>query len=271
MQVPSIEITAPVRDHTPKGERSVRNRVAILTGATGGLGRVIARALAAQGVRMALVELPGVGVSALATECEALCDSDAKHKALGLEADITDAKQVAMVVDTIAEYFGGIDFVIHCAGMYHKNKLLDTADATFAKLVDVNVKAPFYFSKAALPHLRRSTNPTVISICSIAGLRPVPHEGAYCVTKAAMVMMSNVMFAEHREEGIKCTSFCPGPAHTKMAEGRGFDVDKMLQPVTLADAITTVLSLPRGACIPNLEIVPTQDPLSGAPSRPAIL
>ena len=127
-------------------------------------------------------------------------------------------------------------------------------------MVDVNIKAPFYFSKYALPHLRKSDNPTFINISSIAGLRPIAGEGAYCVTKAALTMMSNVLFAEHRAEGIKSTVFCPGPAHTKMAEGRGFDVSKMLQPLTLTDAIVAALTLPRSACVPNLEIVRTQDP-----------
>ena len=256
----TASIVGQLHDHTPRGERSLQDRVAVLTGAKGGIGQVLARGLAAEGVRMALVDLPGSDVADVAAACNALCNSEQPTKSLAVEADITDPAQVEALVERIAQHFGRLDFVINCAGIYHKNRLLDTSDAMFGKMLDVNVKAPFYLSKYALPHLRKSDNPTFINISSIAGMRPIVNEGAYCVTKAALSMMSNVLFAEHRAERIKSTAFCPGPAHTQMAEGRGFDVSKMLQPLTLRDAILAVLALPSTACVPNLEIVPTQNP-----------
>ena len=214
----------------------LEGKVALVTGASGGIGAAVARSLAEQGVRLGLASRSGADLGidgAVARPC-----------------DVSDAAAIRTLTDEVVERFGALDVVVANAGVGSYGPFLDLPDDEMEEIVDVNVKGTLYTLRAALPHLLRSEAADVVTIASEAGRRGLPFEAVYCASKFAQVGLTRALDHELRPQGVRCTNVCPGGVATEFAMGRGRTPDmpelpNMMSPQDVADAVLFVLTRPR--------------------------
>jgi 3-oxoacyl-[acyl-carrier protein] reductase len=215
---------------------SLDGRVALITGASRGIGSAIATTLAAEGARVALASRSG--------------DDAGIPGALAQACDVRDASALQSMAEATAARFGGIDILVVNAGVGAYGPFLDLDPAHIEEMIDVNVKGAIYAARAALPHLLKSDAADFVMIASEAGRRGLPFEAVYCASKFAQVGLTAALDHELREQGVRCTNICPGGVATDFAMGRGRTPEMpqlagMMQPQDVAEAVRFVVTRPR--------------------------
>jgi 2-keto-3-deoxy-L-fuconate dehydrogenase len=169
---------------------------AVVTGGGSGIGLAVARMLAGQGARVAVLDLnPG-------------------EEFVGLKADVTDDASVRLAVDTAAERLGGIDILVNNAGIGAIGTVADNSDEEWHHVFDVNVVGMVRVARAALPYLRRSAHAAIVNTCSAAATMGLPQRALYSATKGAVLSLTLAMAADHIAEGIRVNCVSPGTADT---------------------------------------------------------
>jgi NADP-dependent 3-hydroxy acid dehydrogenase YdfG len=211
-------------------------RVALITGASRGIGAAIARTLHQAGMRLGLASRSG--------------DDLGLTDVVAQPADVRDAAALKAIAGATAERFGGIDILVVNAGVGAYGPFLELPLEQADEMIDVNVKGAIYAVRAGLPHLLRSQHADLVTIASEAGRRGLPNEAVYCASKFAQVGLTAALDHELREQGVRCTNICPGGVATDFAMGRGRTPDMpqlagMMKPQDVADAVLFVVSRPR--------------------------
>ena len=184
-----------------------RPRAVLVTGGGSGIGAAVARMLTAAGSRVAVC----------GRRADALRTVAAETGALGLVCDVTDADQVARVVETVAGEFGGLDGLVLNAGVIAPGGVADLSPADWSAMVSVNLTGAFLVARAALPHLRAGRG-AVVSVASVAALRAASGMGGYAATKAGLAMLTQSLAVDHAHEGLRANVVCPGWTITEMAD-----------------------------------------------------
>jgi NAD(P)-dependent dehydrogenase (short-subunit alcohol dehydrogenase family) len=215
---------------------TLAGKVALVTGASRGVGAAVAGALAREGVSLGLVSRSG--------------DDLGIEGAVAGPADVRRPVDVERVVGETVDRFGRLDIVVANAGVGAYGPFLELDPEHLEEIVDVNVKGTLYTVRAALPHLLRSDAADVITLASVAGLRGLPLESVYCASKFAQVGFTRSLDHELRELGVRCTNVCPGGVATDFAMGRGRTPDMpelatMMSPEDVAEVVLFVLTRPR--------------------------
>jgi NAD(P)-dependent dehydrogenase (short-subunit alcohol dehydrogenase family) len=215
---------------------SLDGRVALITGASRGIGAAVAQALASEGARLALASRSG--------------DDLGIEGAVARRADVRDPAALEGIAAEAAERFGGLDILIVNAGVGAYGPFLELPPDQLEEMIDVNVKGALYAIRAALPHLLRSEAADIVTLASEAGRRGLPFEAVYCSSKFAQVGLTRALDHELREQGVRCTNVCPGGVATDFAMGRGRTPDMpalggMMKPEDVADVVLFVLTRPR--------------------------
>lgn len=211
-------------------------RVALVTGASGGIGAAVARSLAEQGVRLGLASRSG-GDLGLDGSIAAPCD-------------VRDPAAVGAFVEQIVARFGRLDIVIANAGVGAYGPFLELDPGSLEEMLDTNVKGTIYTIRAALPHLLESDRADIVTVASEAGRRGLPFEAVYSASKFAQVGFTRALDHELRPQGVRCTNVCPGGVATEFAMGRGRRPDMpelagMMSADDVAEAVLFVLTRPR--------------------------
>lgn len=129
---------------------------------------------------------------------------------MAIAADVTRADDVARLAQAVAARGAGLDILVNCAGMMRFGRLEDADEAGLQALLDVNTLAPWRLSTALLPLLRARGGGAIVNLSSISGMRPFEGSGAYCMSKAALIMMTQVMALELAADRIRVNVVCPG-------------------------------------------------------------
>lgn len=228
----------------------LEGKVALVTGASGGIGAAVARSLADEGVRLGLASRRGhdLGIAdAVAEPC-----------------DVRDAAALESFAGRVAERFGGIDILVANAGVGAYGPFLELDPAHLEEMIDVNVKGMLYSVRAALPHLLRSAAADIVTVASEAGRRGLPFEAVYCASKFAQIGFTRALDHELRPQGIRCTNVCPGGVATEFAMGRGRTPDMpelagMMSAEDVAAAVLFVLTRPRNHRILEMAFRPATE------------
>lgn len=220
-------------------------RVAMISGASRGIGLAIARELAKRGHALSL------GVRRPSTVPE---DLRAASAGCFVHAyDAVDRSSHKAWVQATMEKFGRIDSLVNNAGIAPKITLEAGTDDALDEIFEINVKAPFRLIQAALPHLKASGRGRVINVASLSGKRVYGLNAGYQMSKHALVALTHAVRRAGFEHGIRATALCPGFVATDLTAG-AIEVprDEMISPEDLAILAATVIELPNTASVAEL-------------------
>jgi short-subunit dehydrogenase len=183
----------------------LRGRNALVTGAGGGLGGYIARALAAEGVNLALTDLPGVTVDELATELQGR-----NVEVRQAPADLGDADERQRVAAWAAEALGPLDILVNNAGIEFGGSFLRTTEEELEAIVAINLLAVMDLTRIVLPGMLERKRGHVVNMASLAGKVPPVYLAAYAATKHGVVGFTHALRAENGGEPVGFSAICPG-------------------------------------------------------------
>jgi NAD(P)-dependent dehydrogenase (short-subunit alcohol dehydrogenase family) len=192
----------------------LKDKVAIITGASKGIGEGIARLLAAHGAKVVISSRKQTDLDALSAEIVR-----EGGNCVGIACHTGDMEQLKNLVEKTVEVFGGIDILVNNAAtnpVY--GGVLECPENAFDKIMQINVKAPFELSKMVHPLMKARGGGSIIHISSIAGITPDPGLGIYSVSKASLNMLTKVMAKEWGQDGIRVNAICPGLIKTKFSQ-----------------------------------------------------
>jgi NAD(P)-dependent dehydrogenase (short-subunit alcohol dehydrogenase family) len=224
-------------------------RVAVITGASRGIGAAAAETLAGEGAR----------VIRLARTLRDVTRDNVED----VRCDLTDPQQVSRVAARIIAQYGAPDIVVSNAGAFLLRALEATETAEVDLQLAVNVKAPFYIAKAFLPSMRAAGKGSFISIGSVADHVGFPENAAYAASKYGLRGLHETLVAEYSGTGVRLTLISPGPTDTNMWDSVDLDNREgftpramMLRPADVAEAITFVATRPSHVVIEMLRLGP---------------
>jgi NAD(P)-dependent dehydrogenase (short-subunit alcohol dehydrogenase family) len=189
----------------------LKDKVAIITGGSQGIGEALSRRYAAEGAIVAIVNRRGDIGERVASEIRA-----EGNVAYSFVADITSVEGVKRVVGEVADKFGGVDILVNNAGLYLVTPVATTTEADFQAMIDVNMKAVFFLSQTVIPQFLKRGGGKILNLGSIFGNDGFPSSAVYCATKAAVALFTKSMCLELREHNICVNSIAPGFIRTPM-------------------------------------------------------
>jgi NAD(P)-dependent dehydrogenase (short-subunit alcohol dehydrogenase family) len=225
----------------------MKDQVALITGASGGIGSAIARALAGEGVRLFLV---GRDLEKLTVAGESF------------RADLTDDAQLRATAARVREVLGGVDILVHSIGLFRAGPIETSPVEDLDAQYRVNLRVPYLLTQELLPSLIERQG-QVVFINSGAGSHPARGSwGAYSATKHGLRALADSLRDEVNRKGVRVLTVFPGRTATAMQEevhrfeGRPYDPSRFLQPEDVAASVVQALRLPRTAELTDLHIRP---------------
>ncbi|RTG95901.1 SDR family oxidoreductase [Thermus scotoductus] len=217
------------------------NKVAVVTGASRGIGRAIALALARRGADVVLAARDQARLSAVAGEIAAL-----GRKAVVAAGDLRREEAVEALREAALSAFGTVDIVVNNAGVGKYGPLSDFSPEDYDWIMDTNMRASFLVTRAFLPTLLEKGSGDLVFVASVAGLKGLPHEAVYCASKFAQVGFAQALDHELRERGVRVSVVAPGGVKTEFAFGTGRTpgdprLEGFLDPEEVAEAVVFAL------------------------------
>jgi short-subunit dehydrogenase len=211
-------------------------RVALVTGASSGIGRAVARDFAKRGVRVAVVARSADKLAELVTEL-------GPDRAASFPLDVTDRAAVQALPGRVKQKWGRLDIVVNNAGANHRGPFLDRTPSELIAILETNLIAPVLLTRAALPLME--TGGVVVNVASLAGKVPVPEEAPYSASKSGLRAFGRALDTELAQHGakIRVASVCPGPVDTGFL---GEDLTKVpdlvfSQPMSTAEDVSAAV------------------------------
>ncbi|WP_313810598.1 SDR family oxidoreductase [Glutamicibacter sp.] len=202
-----------------------QGKTAIVTGATGGIGKELVSRLITAGANVV-----AAGRNA---DQGAQLEQRIGHQLRALSGDITDAKYCQDLVDHAVLHFGGVDLLFNNAGSIPRGTAEQTTDQMWDEALEVNLTAAFRFSRAVLAPMSENGGGAIVNTASAWGLYPGPGHLAYCTAKGALITMTKCMGRDHAAQGIRVNAVCPNEVDTPMLrsgfEHRGLDAESAIR------------------------------------------
>jgi NAD(P)-dependent dehydrogenase (short-subunit alcohol dehydrogenase family) len=221
-----------------RGARTLDGRVAAITGGGRGIGRAMARALAAEGARVAVCDIDADTAAATAAELG--------PRALGLGVDVTDHAALVEFLETVEERLGPLDVMINNAGIMPVTPLVAEDDASIARQHELNLAAVIVGTREAMRRMTPRGTGHIVNVASIAGRNGFPNLATYCATKHGVVGLSEAVRAELRGSGVEVSVVMPALVNTELASGvpaaRGV---RTIEPEEVAAEVVAAIRTPR--------------------------
>ena len=242
-------------------EKPLAGKVALVTGASRGIGHATAVTLAAAGADVAVTARTASDLRELVREVES-CSG----RSLAVQADVTCETDVLNLRDRVLDCFSRVDILVNNAGIGKYVALVDMTVADYDRIMDTNMRSSFLCSWAFVPGMLERKQGWVVFINSTAGQTGKRLRTAYCASKFAQMGFAQALDREVRDQGIKVSVIVPGGAHTQFAIGEGRRagdpmLDELLAPQDVADAVLFAVTRPPGVRVFMLGIEPMTGPL----------
>jgi len=231
--------------------------VVVVTGATRGIGRSIARAIVQAGGRVTAAARSAPDVEHAAAEL----NGGSGERAIGVVCDVTRADDCAHLIDETVQRFGRIDGLINNAGVGRFANVGDMDLADWRAVIGTNLDGVFYCCRAAIPHMRRAGSGWIINIGSLAGKNAFPGGAAYNASKFGVIGFSEAMMQEVRHDGIRVSYIMPGSVATEFGGPTGATKDAWkIHPDDIADIVLGLLVTPSRTLPSRIEVRPSRPP-----------
>jgi short-subunit dehydrogenase len=207
------------------------DRVALVTGASSGIGLAVTKALVAKGTKVAAVARSAQRLESIAPGLATVA---------GFPLDVRDRAGIVRLPERVVDRFGRLDIVVHSAGVNHRGAVSAHRPEDLAEILDANLVAPILLTRAALPFL--PSGGAIVNIASLAGKVPVPDEATYSASKAGLRAFARALGLELRGRGISVSTVCPGPVDTAFLD----DLDAIpaivfSQPMSSAEEVASAV------------------------------
>jgi NADP-dependent 3-hydroxy acid dehydrogenase YdfG len=229
-------------------------KVAIITGASSGIGEAAARILATEGAQLVITARREDRLKNLVNE----------FKGLGTEAiyvvgDASEEETAIQTVGAAMKEFGRIDILLNNTGIGNYKDLVNTSVAEYDAMMDTNMRSTFLFTRFVVPHMILQGSGTILLLSSMAGINGYPGQAVYCSTKFAQVGFAQALDKELRTKGIKVGVICPGGVKTEFAIGKGrtqegVEKSEMLDATDVAAAVLLACTQSPGSRIIEIQM-----------------
>jgi 3-oxoacyl-[acyl-carrier protein] reductase len=223
-------------------------KVAIVTGASRGIGCAIANELASMGYALGIVSRNPDEIEARSRE---LSERYAGCKVVTGAFDVSERSSVVRFVADVESVLGPVSVLVNNAGEYLPGTTKATADQV-RRMMEVNYNAATFFVEGVLKGMQRLHGGYIFNVASVCGVEAYPDVGAYCASKFALVGYSAALDKELAAYGIKVTALCPSWVNTRLASGAPLQGDEMIQPEDLAKTVRYLMSLSPAARVREL-------------------
>jgi 3-oxoacyl-[acyl-carrier protein] reductase len=235
--------------------KQLKGKVALITGASRGIGFAIARSLGRMGASVSVCardakrlesaanELKGEGITVFATP-----------------ADVTRADQIASLVRGTEQTLGPVEILVNNAGVGYFGPVQEASEANWDAVLDTNLKSVFLISKAIAPGMIGRRSGHIVNIASLAGKNAFANGGIYCASKWGLIGLTQCMAEDLRAHGIRVSVVCPGSVATEFSPHAGKDTSKMLQAEDVAHAVGMIVTQAPQSFISEVLLRPTQKP-----------
>ncbi len=232
---------------------SLSGRTAVVTGASRGIGRATALALAAEGANLALIARSGDRLTALVEEIRS-----AGGGARAIAFDLGDLERVPEIAREALESLGGrLDILVNNAGTFHESAFADMDVADLERVLRVNLNSPFMLTRELLPALKASSG-RVVNVVSTSAQQGYEHQAAYCASKHGLLGLMRALALEAKADGVHVHNLCPGGVDTDFIKGTKLGErlagQTMIAPEDIARTVVFVCSQPANVDLAELTI-----------------
>ncbi len=243
-------------------ERSLEGQVALVTGATRGLGLAIAERLSAEGAAVAVVGRDAGRAAGVAARL-----ARGGNAAVGLSADVSSWTAAQTVVRDVRAQLGPVDIVVTAAGVGAIGTVVEADPADWRLMMEANYLGTAYIVKAALPEMLTRGSGDIIAVASAGGTRGYPEWSGYCASKWAVVGFMECLAQEVTDQGIRASTLCPGGVDTPFWDDLNKDVHRagtetragLMRPEDVAETVMLQLRLPRSVLVKRTLFFPTSE------------
>jgi 3-oxoacyl-[acyl-carrier protein] reductase len=231
--------------------KQLGGKVALVTGAGRGIGRVIAVTLAANGARVALAARSALELADLRAEIEGT-----GGEAACFETDVARETDVKAMAAGIEAHYGRLDIVVNNAGIGVFGPLTELSVDDWDRAMAVNARGPFLVCRETIPLLKQHRPSFIVNISSVVGVKGYPNQSAYGASKHALMGMSKALARELQPEGIRVHAICPGGVDTPMIGAARPDLDRsvLMQPQDVADVVLFLVTRTGNAVIDEVDM-----------------
>ena len=204
------------------------DKVVVITGAAGGVGRTLVTLFAKEGAHLMLADMNDAGLQDAAAEAEKL-----GAQVSYLAGNLREKTYCEQVIASAVEAFGGVDILLNNAGIIPRGTIEETSDDMWFTAMDVNLNAVFFLCRAAIPHMKQRAGGAIVNTSSVWGTSPGPGHVAYCTSKGAVAALTKNLGRDCAPMEIRVNAVCPHEINTPMIrsgfERRGLDPDKAVE------------------------------------------
>ena len=235
--------------------KPLEGKVAVVTGASRGIGLAIAQRLGEMGAKLGLCSRDPKKLEAASRQLRAVASA-----VFAMPVDVTRADQISSFVQAAQKSLGPIDILVNNAGVGWFGPTQDATEEAWDSVLDTNLKSVFLMSKAVAPSMIERKTGHIINIASLAGKNAFKNGGVYCASKWGLMGLTGCMAEDLRQYGIRVSAVCPGTVDTEFSPHTGKDPAKLLQSEDIAHAVAMLVTQAPQSFISEVLIRPTAKP-----------
>jgi 3-oxoacyl-[acyl-carrier protein] reductase len=231
--------------------KPLEEKVAIVTGASRGIGRSVALTLARNGARVALAARTGSDLEIVQAEIEAF-----GGEAAVFLTDVTREDEIVALVRGTVERFGRLDILVNNAGVVVSGPLVETTTEQWDCVMDVNARGPFLLCREAIPYLKQQERTFIVNSASVVGVKGYVNQSAYSASKHALMGMTKALGKEVQADGISVHAVCPGGVDTQLVREVRPDLDRsvLMESQDIADIVLFLTTRRGNAVIDQIRV-----------------